>query len=194
MRGKEVATSPQPSPSQGEGETMPAEMSSKSGPQVDKDLPNAYSQGEGETMPAEMSSKSEASKIRKVNLLPRGEGRVRGVVFARALRQRQTPQEQKVWARLRDRRLNGYKFRRQHPIGPFVADFYCAEARLVVELDGSGHARQSEYDQARTGWLEERGYRVIRFTNTEVDHNLHAVLEKILTTCQVEGIGHNRNG
>ena len=88
-----------------------------------------------------------------------------------------------MWSRLRDRRLSGHKFRRQHPIGPYVADFYCAEARLVVELDGSWHACQVEYDQARTGWLQANGYRVIRFNNAEVDREIEAVLEKILAIC-----------
>ena len=144
----------------------------------------AVSQREEEKLPDEKKWSSEAGKIRKGNPSPRGESRVRGVEFARALRQRQTPQEKKVWSRLRDRRLNGFKFRRQHPIGPFVADFYCAEARLVVELDGGGHASQREYDQARTDWLEECGYQVIRFTNPDADHNLEAVLNKILMICQ----------
>ena len=106
------------------------------------------------------------------------------MAFARALRRSQTPHDQKVWARLRDRRLNGLKFRRQHPLGPFIADFYCAEARLVVELDGGGHPMRAAYDQARISWLKERGYQVVRFTNDEVDHELVGVLEKILAICE----------
>jgi len=103
---------------------------------------------------------------------------------ARELRQPQTPAEARLWQRLRARRLNGYYFRRQHPIGNFIVDFYCARARLVVEVDGDVHAMQKEYDAARTEWLEERGYRVIRFTNDQVFHELDAVLESILTACE----------
>ncbi len=102
---------------------------------------------------------------------------------ARELRQPQTPAEIKLWARLRDRQLAGYKFRRQHPIGRFIVDFYCAEHQLVIEIDGDSHAEQVEYDQARTQWLNEEGYRVIRFSNREVFNQLEAVLEAILDEC-----------
>jgi very-short-patch-repair endonuclease len=70
-----------------------------------------------------------------------------------------TPPEAKIWRAVRNRQL-GFMIRRQHPIGRFIADFYCAEAMLVIEIDGDVHADpdQAEYDQARTGWLEERGY------------------------------------
>jgi adenine-specific DNA-methyltransferase len=88
--------------------------------------------------------------------------------------------EELLWQRLRNRQLNA-KFRRQRPIGPFIVDFYCAEARLVVEIDGDVHleASRADRDQARTEWLEELGYRVLRFGNDEVMQNLEAVLEKI---------------
>jgi very-short-patch-repair endonuclease len=103
---------------------------------------------------------------------------------ARELRQPQTPIENKLWARLRDRRLGGLKFRRQHSIGRFVVDFYCADCRLVVEVDGDSHADQVEYDQARTVWLNERGYTIIRFSNRAVQNQLEAVLAAILAECQ----------
>lgn len=108
------------------------------------------------------------------------------LMIARAceLRQPQTPAESKLWARLRDRRLGGFKFRRQHPLGCFVVDFYCAVRRLVVEIDGDSHAEQVEHDAARTEWLEEHGCRVIRFTNREVCNQLDAVLEAILEECR----------
>jgi very-short-patch-repair endonuclease len=75
----------------------------------------------------------------------------------------------------------GFKFRRQHPIGRFVADFYCAEAKLVIEIDGDVHADagQAEYVEGRTGWLEERGYQVLRFQARVVDNDLDAVLQAI---------------
>ena len=103
---------------------------------------------------------------------------------ARQLRRPMTPAESKLWQRLRRRQLNGHYFRRQHPIGSFIADFYCAKARLVVEVDGDIHAMREEYDSVRTEWLEERDYRVIRFTNDEVFHQLNAVLESILAACE----------
>src|SRR4051794_22135472 len=87
---------------------------------------------------------------------------------AREMRHEQTPAEQKLWAVVRGKQLYGHKFRRQHPIGRFIADFYCAEARLVIELDGESHAAQQEYDAIRTAYLQAQGYRVIRFTNQAV--------------------------
>jgi len=77
---------------------------------------------------------------------------------SRELRQSLTPAEGKLWSILRNRNLGNYKFRRQHPIGLFITDFYCAKVKLIVEVDGAVHAGQEEYDQARTDWLEERGY------------------------------------
>lgn len=103
---------------------------------------------------------------------------------ARELRQPQTPAETKIWAHLRHRQLGDFKFRRQHPIGRFVADFYCAACRLVIEIDGDSHTGQGEYDVARSAWLSEQGYEVIRFTNRDVFRHLDAVLEAILHKCQ----------
>jgi very-short-patch-repair endonuclease len=83
--------------------------------------------------------------------------------FARGLRQTQTDAETRLWSLLRDRRLGGRKFRRQHPIPPYVVDFYCDEARLVLELDGGQHAEMTERDERRTAFLKERGLRVWRY-------------------------------
>ena len=104
---------------------------------------------------------------------------------ARELRQPQTPAEATLWHKLRNRRL-GYKFRRQHPIDRFIIDFYCAEAKLCIEIDGSSHFEpsQSEYDQARTVWLEKDGYTVIRFTNHDVRYKIDLVLDEILKTVE----------
>ena len=102
---------------------------------------------------------------------------------ARALRRPQTATEQKLWKRVRDRQLEGLKFRRQHPIGRFIADFYCATLRLVVELDGESHASRAEYDAKRTEWLQQQGYRVLRFTNHNIEHEMMRVLETILREC-----------
>ncbi|MBL8102531.1 MAG: endonuclease domain-containing protein [Anaerolineales bacterium] len=101
--------------------------------------------------------------------------------FARELRQPQTPAEVTLWRQLRNRNLK-YKFRRQHPIDFFIIDFYCAEAKLLIEIDGPSHLEkeQKEYDQARTEYLETIGYKVIRFTNDDVRYNIHAVVTAIL--------------
>jgi very-short-patch-repair endonuclease len=104
----------------------------------------------------------------------------KGVQFnARKLRQRQTAAEAIIWEALRNRQLGGLKFRRQHPIDGCVVDFYCAQARLVVEIDGPIHKFQKEEDDRRQAWLEGRGCRVIRFLNDQVQTDLAAALARI---------------
>lgn len=99
---------------------------------------------------------------------------------ARELRQQQTPAERMLWrALLRDRAVNGLKFRRQHPLDGFVLDFFCPEVKLCVELDGGIHDAQQERDTARTEQLEARGLLVIRFRNEEVEDDLPSVLSRI---------------
>ena len=95
------------------------------------------------------------------------------------LRSRMTPAEQVLWEALRDRRLNGLRFRRQHPAGRFILDFYCSRLKLVVELDGGVHEARVEQDAARTLYLGTYGYRVIRFRNEDVLTDLPTVLEQI---------------
>lgn len=97
---------------------------------------------------------------------------------AKALRRSMTPQEMKLWGSLRNRRLGGFKFRKQQPIGPFIVDFVCQERRLIVELDGSQHA-DSETDARRDVFLNDKGYRVLRVWNNEVTGNLSGVLAAI---------------
>ena len=99
---------------------------------------------------------------------------------ARELRRNSTKPEALLWAQLRDRRLNGYKFRRQHPIGPFFADFACIEHRLVIDLDGESHDWTYERDAARERFLARDGYRVLRIANEEVRTNLDGVVRTIL--------------
>ena len=99
---------------------------------------------------------------------------------ARRLRREQTDAERKLWARLRARELDGFKFRRQFVIGPFIADFCCFEQRLVVELDGGQHADQSDADRRRADFLHSRGFRVLRFWDNEVMENIDGTLEQIL--------------
>jgi very-short-patch-repair endonuclease len=105
---------------------------------------------------------------------------------AKELRKTQTKVEQVLWARLRNRGLHGLKFRRQHPIGPYIADFYCAEHRLIVEVDGGIHNAQQEPDKLRGEQLAAHGYRVVRFTNAEVETSLQAVLERIAAACGMQ--------
>ncbi|MDX2073634.1 MAG: DUF559 domain-containing protein [Alphaproteobacteria bacterium] len=98
---------------------------------------------------------------------------------ARALRRNSTDAEQILWSILRDRQLNGYKFRRQHPIEKYVLDFYCDSAKLAIELDGGQHAEQQTYDETRTKFLEMRGIKVLRFWNNDVLENLEGVFDTI---------------
>jgi very-short-patch-repair endonuclease len=93
-----------------------------------------------------------------------------------------TPQERIMWARLRDSRLNGYKFRQQHPIHSYRVDFYCAAGKLIVELDGRIHQKQADEDAIRQAFLERFGYRFLRFTNDQVTSNVDTVLAKIRQT------------
>jgi len=103
--------------------------------------------------------------------------------LARGLRQRQTKAEKTLWARLRNRQLDGVKFRRQQPIGHYIVDFASFENRVVVEIDGGQHNEREmeEKDEARILWLSKEGYRVLRFWNNEVLGNINGVLEVIRT-------------
>ena len=100
---------------------------------------------------------------------------------AKRLRTNMTDCERKLWHALRAKRFAPVRLRRQQPIGPFIADFYCAAAKLVIELDGSQHGSEAalSYDAERTGWLEARGYRVLRFSNFDVVENMEGVMERI---------------
>jgi very-short-patch-repair endonuclease len=87
---------------------------------------------------------------------------------ARHLRGESTDAEQRLWGMLRNRRLGGFKFRRQYALGNYIADFVCIERRLVVELDGSQHADAAEYDAQRSAWLLKNGYRILRLWNGDL--------------------------
>ena len=97
----------------------------------------------------------------------------------RQLRREMTPPEKLLWSRVRNRGLEGFKFRRQDWIGPFVADFVCWQARLIVEVDGSQHGDQIDYDESRDEYLAREGFKVVRFWNNDVTADLDAVLESI---------------
>jgi very-short-patch-repair endonuclease len=94
---------------------------------------------------------------------------------ARLLRKNQTDVEQLLWKHLRNRQLYNYKFRRQFPIEPYVADFVCLELKLIIELDGGQHASRIDYDDQRSLFLEQRGFKVIRFWNNDVIKNISRV-------------------
>jgi len=98
---------------------------------------------------------------------------------ARLLRKRASNAEQLLWRHLRGRRLAGYKFRRQVVIEPYIVDFLCYEAMLIIEADGGQHTEQKRYDARRSAQLEAMGYRVIRFWNHEILTETQAVLEQI---------------
>jgi len=103
--------------------------------------------------------------------------------IARVLRNNATPAERALWRRLSGRQIDGFKFRRQQPIGDYVVDFYCPAARLVVELDGRGHERREQEDAWRESRLKALGLRVLRFFNRDVLENPDGVLTTIERAC-----------
>ena len=121
-------------------------------------------------------------------------GRIRGVPIAvqeaaKQLRKEMTPAELRLWQALRGKRLNGLKFRRQHPIGKYVVDFCCLPIRLIIEVDGDIHYATRERDIARDACLQDYGYRVLRIQNAEIIRDLHAVLGLIEAEAGVEPAG-----
>jgi very-short-patch-repair endonuclease len=103
---------------------------------------------------------------------------------AKELRRAMTPEEAILWRALRTNRLEGYHFRRQQVVDGFIADFYCHAAGLVIEVDGGIHRDQRDYDGERDALLKERGLRVHRFTNEDIQTNLRGVLKQIIALCQ----------
>jgi very-short-patch-repair endonuclease len=98
---------------------------------------------------------------------------------ARQLRQHATDAEMLLWSRLRNRQLLNHKFRRQVPVGNYIADFVCLALKLIVDIDGGQHAERPAYDERRTAWLESKGYSVVRFWNNEVLRDLDGVVEAL---------------
>ena len=107
--------------------------------------------------------------------------------FARQLRRQMTDAEASLWHHLRNRALMGCKFRRQHPIGPYIVDFACIERKLVIELDGGQHADNAS-DLARTRWIQANGYRVLRFWNNDALRQQQVVLAVILEALESAGL------
>jgi very-short-patch-repair endonuclease len=99
--------------------------------------------------------------------------------IAKRLRQEMTDAERVLWREVRAHRFAGFKFKRQEPLGLYVVDFVCYEAKLIVELDGGQHANQQEADEERTRWLASRGFRVLRFWNNDVLTNIAGVMHVI---------------
>jgi very-short-patch-repair endonuclease len=115
---------------------------------------------------------------------------------ARRLRREATEAERRLWAVLRDKRLAGYRFRRQHPVGGFIVDFACTRHRLVVEANGSQHTDAAS-DASRTAFLQKQGWRVLRLWNNDILSRTEAVIETILQALQGAGphpvAGDSRN-
>lgn len=105
--------------------------------------------------------------------------------FARSMRKQPTPAEEALWKLLRNRRLAGFKFRRQHPFGPYILDGFCARARVEVEADGDTHATPEGQasDRERDAYLAANGVLVLRFWNSEVSNEEDAVLDRIASVC-----------
>ncbi len=98
---------------------------------------------------------------------------------AKQLRVNSTDAEYQLWQQIRNRRLEGWKFRRQMPVDHYIVDFVCAELKLIIEIDGGQHAEAGFYDDQRTEYLQSKGYQVVRFWNNEVLGNTEGVLERI---------------
>lgn len=108
------------------------------------------------------------------------------IVLARGLRKRQTDAERALWNKLKDKQIEGVRFRRQQPIGSYIVDFVSLERRLIIEIDGGQHNERKvkEKDEEREKWLKEKGYQILRFWNNDVLTNIEGVLEKIKETLE----------
>ena len=109
---------------------------------------------------------------------------------ARELRNNSTRAERWLWQSLSRMKAEGLRFRRQQPIGPYIADFFCPSRKLVIELDGSQHylPETVAYDEERTLWLEEHGYTVLRFANADVIKQRHIVIDRILAEAKKQSV------
>lgn len=152
--------------------------------------------------PGKVAYSSSSSPPIPLSTLERGTQGVRHkvspyiVALCRQFRRHPTPTEEIVWKRVRNRQLCGLKFRRQHPIGRYIADFYCHEQRLLIEVDGGVHMKKDQqlYDAARQEDIEAQGYRILRITTKEVEQDLSGVLRKIIDTLQPPPSFHNAGG
>ena len=108
-----------------------------------------------------------------------GQFQPRDTPRARELRNAATPAERELWRCLSGRKVAGWKFSRQIPVGPYFADFLCRKAHLIIELDGYSHDMRQAHDTGRDHWLARNGYRVLRFTNSDVMENIEGVVQEI---------------
>jgi very-short-patch-repair endonuclease len=108
--------------------------------------------------------------------------------FSRSLRKNPTDAEKKLWAHLRRKQISGRRFRRQHPLGRYIVDFVCLEAKLIVEIDGGQHTESAHGDAQRTQWLQRQGFRVVRFWNNEVLGETESVLTEIARMLASQGL------
>ncbi|MDT6961073.1 endonuclease domain-containing protein [Cupriavidus sp. SZY C1] len=163
-----LALSPNPSPASGRGETTNGT----------DNAPASTGKAAGLLTP---TSAGEAAGLLPSPAGGRGAGgegrRLSRYAFAKSLRTRQTNAEERLWYFLRAHRLLGLKFKRQVPLGPYVADFVCMQYHLIIEADGSQHGTPA--DMARDRWLQAQGYTVLRFWNNQIDHEIDGVLESI---------------
>jgi very-short-patch-repair endonuclease len=135
--------------------------------------------------PPPLRGRSDREAIRERGMPPQAHRPVTELnrLRAKSMRTEMTDAERTLWMQLRAHRLDGLRFRRQTPIGQYIVDFVCHERRLVVELDGGQHA-DSQHDARRDRWLESKGYRVLRFWNSDVFQNRDGVLETIVSAAQ----------
>lgn len=114
--------------------------------------------------------------------------------MARMLRKGSTNAEKILWQHLRGRQLEGYKFRRQQPVGPYIVDFVNFEERVVIELDGGQHAINKDSDKNRDAWLKGEGFKVLRFWNNDIFENLEGILEVVRKRLQSPSPGPSHQG
>jgi very-short-patch-repair endonuclease len=106
------------------------------------------------------------------------------LAHSRDNRKNQSTAEKILWQHLRSRQMKGFKFRRQHPIGTYIADFICVSANLIIELDGDSHTERREYDARRDDWLRSKGLLVFRCFNTDVIENMDGLMETVWKLCR----------
>jgi very-short-patch-repair endonuclease len=137
-----------------------------------------YNTGAGNPIPSPLEGEGQDRGSKLPPKASKGYDRLTGGK-AKQLRRNSTEPERKLWQHLRLKIVEGHKFRRQQPVGPYICDFVCLENKLVIELDGGQHSWTTQHDVERDAWLRERGYKVLRFWNAEVLKNLDGVLEVI---------------
>ena len=109
------------------------------------------------------------------------------IQLAQKMRKDMTASEKRLWLKLRNKQVGGLRFRKQHPIGRYIADFYCHELKLVIELDGTIHDERKEYDENRDTFLKAGEYTVLRFNNNEIEDSIDDVMDKIRACAELLG-------